>query len=322
MHLPGFSTRAAAIGGQRWHHRPIAVRRSRRSAAPVALGGELLEPRSMLSATAGVDRPALEPSVQPAATVSPWGPHPAYVVTHVSNGTITKTDPVSGQPVDLMATPTTAHPSALLAHLGNRLVQPNEPLQWSPADATQPVQVTGLAVHGPADGVSSVLQPKVVSLPPPPANVEGSSWPAPLFRYGVTLDGGPPMSVQQVTGMDADPQATGSPASSSPPSHTIKMPGIAAYGSIAMGRVIAETTPELWQWLEEIAMNTAPKTTITVSLLNQAGSSVVTWTLQNAWPTKVLGTALEDGGNQVKIDEILIAYETLIVTEHGSPVGG
>ena len=97
------------------------------------------------------------------------------------------------------------------------------------------------------------------------------------------------------------------------------MPGIAAYGTITLERALAETGPELWQWLDAIATNTAPKTTMTVSLLNQAGGPVVTWTLHNAWPTKVLGTTLEDGGNQVKIVEILMAYETLVVTDNGSP---
>jgi hypothetical protein len=43
--------------------------------------------------------------------------------------------------------------------------------------------------------------------------------------------------------------------------------------------------------------------------------------LQNAWPTKVTGTSLVNDGNQVRIDAILFAYETLLVTSPSTPGG-
>lgn len=295
-----------------------------------ALSTEVLEPRSMLSASAssvstGIDRPVLAPSGNQAAAESPWGPHLAYVVTHVSNGTIAKLDPVSGQAVNLTATPTTRRPSTLLSHLGSQLVQPNEPLQWSPADATQAAEVKGLAVHQQVSGGTAVAEPKAVTLSPPsppPALIEGASWPAPLFHFGVAIDGGPLMSVEQVSGTDPNDQVINYRASNSPLYHTIKMPGIAAYGTITLERVVIQNETELWQWLDEIALKTVPKTTMTVSLLNEAGSPAVTWTLHNAWPTKVLGNSLTDNGNQVKIEQILIAYETLVITDNGNQAAG
>ena len=39
----------------------------------------------------------------------------------------------------------------------------------------------------------------------------------------------------------------------------------------------------------------------------------MTWTLTNAWPTKVTGTDLKSDGSEVAIESLEIAYETLTV---------
>jgi phage tail-like protein len=37
----------------------------------------------------------------------------------------------------------------------------------------------------------------------------------------------------------------------------------------------------------------------------------MTWTLNNAWPTKVTGTDLKSNGNEVAVESIDIAFETM-----------
>jgi phage tail-like protein len=38
------------------------------------------------------------------------------------------------------------------------------------------------------------------------------------------------------------------------------------------------------------------------------------WTLNNAWPTKVTGTDLKSEGNEVAVESVEIAYETLVIS--------
>jgi phage tail-like protein len=38
------------------------------------------------------------------------------------------------------------------------------------------------------------------------------------------------------------------------------------------------------------------------------------WTLNNAWPTKITGTNLKSEGNEVAVESIELAFETLTVS--------
>jgi phage tail-like protein len=60
-------------------------------------------------------------------------------------------------------------------------------------------------------------------------------------------------------------------------------------------------------------MNTIERWAVIIKLLDQNGDAVVTWTLNNAWPTKISATDLKSDGNEVAIDSIEIAHEGLTI---------
>jgi len=48
--------------------------------------------------------------------------------------------------------------------------------------------------------------------------------------------------------------------------------------------------------------------------LNENHKPTMTWTLKNAWPTKITSTDLKSVSNETAIDTIEIAYETLVIS--------
>jgi phage tail-like protein len=60
-------------------------------------------------------------------------------------------------------------------------------------------------------------------------------------------------------------------------------------------------------------MNTIKRKAVTISLLDEAGSPTMVWTLANAWPTKISGTDLKADGNEVAVETIVIAHEGLTI---------
>jgi phage tail-like protein len=91
------------------------------------------------------------------------------------------------------------------------------------------------------------------------------------------------------------------------------MPGLGKVGNVTLKKGIFVNDKTLWNWFDSIQMNTIARVTMVVSLLDESGSSKMTWTLNNAWPTKITGTDLKSEGNEVAIESIDIGYETLTI---------
>ena len=143
---------------------------------------------------------------------------------------------------------------------------------------------------------------------------QGTPWPMPKFR--VSVDWGTvqtDIAFQEVSGLEAETQVIEYRDSNSKIFSTVKMPGIAKFGNVTMKRGIFANDNLFWTWYNQIKMNTIQRQTVVIKLLDQNGGTVVTWTLNNAWPTKISGTDLKSDGNEVAIDTIEIVHEGLTI---------
>ena len=83
---------------------------------------------------------------------------------------------------------------------------------------------------------------------------------------------------------------------------------------MTMKKGIFKSDNKFGDWLSEIKMNTIKRMPITISLLDEAGAPTMTWTLTNAWPTKITGPDLKSDGNEVAIETIEIFHEGITIT--------
>ena len=139
-------------------------------------------------------------------------------------------------------------------------------------------------------------------------------WPLPKFFFSVDLGDGKSASFQEVTGLDAETQTIAYRHGDSKQFSTIKMPGIAKIGNVTLKKGIFIKDSLFWNWYSELKMNTISRKTVTIKLLDEAGNPTMTWTLANAWPTKISGTDLKSDGNEVAIESIEIAHEGLTIS--------
>ena len=68
---------------------------------------------------------------------------------------------------------------------------------------------------------------------------------------------------------------------------------------------------KFWDWYNEIKMNTIKRQKVVIRLLDQNGIPTITWTLNNAWPTKISSTDLKSNGNEVAVERIELVHEGL-----------
>lgn len=143
--------------------------------------------------------------------------------------------------------------------------------------------------------------------------VQDKVWPLPKFYFTVTLGDDTSVSFQEVDGLDSETQVIEYRHGNSPVFFPIKMPGLGRVGNVTLRKGIFVNDSKFWTWYSEIKMNTIARRTVVISLLDETATPKMTWTLNNAWPTKVTGTDLKSEGNEVAVETMELAYETLVV---------
>ena len=72
-----------------------------------------------------------------------------------------------------------------------------------------------------------------------------------------------------------------------------------------------------WKWYDAIEMNLIKRETVVIELLDEKGGTTMSWTLSNAWPTKITGTDMKSDANEVAVESIELAHEGLTIANGG-----
>ena len=139
-------------------------------------------------------------------------------------------------------------------------------------------------------------------------------WPLPKFYFSVQLGDDKDVTFQDVTGLQTETKVIEYRHGNSPLFSTIKMPGLSSVGNVTMKKGIFAKDTKFFDWyLETKKRESFKRRVVVVNLLDEGGNPKMTWTLNNAWPTKVTGTDLKSDGNDVAVESVEIAVETLEV---------
>jgi phage tail-like protein len=136
-------------------------------------------------------------------------------------------------------------------------------------------------------------------------------WPLPAFHFKVTFGEGFAASFEEVSGLESETQVIEYRHGSSPNFSAIKMPGIAKVGNVTLKKGVFSGRDSFWDWHRSIGQNTIQRQSVVIELLDEKGATTMKWTLTNAWPTKITGTDLKSEGNEVAVDTIELAFESL-----------
>lgn len=137
-------------------------------------------------------------------------------------------------------------------------------------------------------------------------------WPLPKFYFSVSIDG-KEYPFQEVSGLDTETQVIEYRNSNSNSFSTIKMPGITKVGNVTLKKGIFVKDNNFWNLFSQIKMNTIKRVTVIIKLLDETGKPTMTWTLQNAWPTKIQVSDMQSDSNEIAIETIELAHEGLII---------
>lgn len=145
-------------------------------------------------------------------------------------------------------------------------------------------------------------------------STQDNVWPLPKFYFKVSLGSQDnTVSFQEISGLETETQPIEYRHGDSKIFSTIKMPGIAKTGNVTLKKGVFVKDNNFWKWYDAIKMNTIKRETVTIQLLDEKGAPTMTWTLSNAWPTKISSPDLKSDANEVAVETMELAHEGIVI---------
>lgn len=91
-----------------------------------------------------------------------------------------------------------------------------------------------------------------------------------------------------------------------------KLPGLKKFTNINFKRGFTDSR-ELWEWRTKVMDGRTERQSGSIVLLNEARDPALRWNFREGWPTKWSGPTLNAKNNEVAIEELEIAVESLVL---------
>jgi phage tail-like protein len=100
----------------------------------------------------------------------------------------------------------------------------------------------------------------------------------------------------------------------SPIFYPLKMPGLGRVGNVTMRKGVFVGDGASSGWSKESSQSDTDPQTIAIHVIDSTGSPIMVWTLINARPLEVNPTEVQSEGNEIAIESVEIAYETMVIS--------
>lgn len=95
------------------------------------------------------------------------------------------------------------------------------------------------------------------------------------------------------------------------------MPGQRQKVSITMSKGVFPGKNELYEWINTISLNRVVKKDLMISLTDESGSTfLVTWNVQNAFPTGLTAPSFDATSNDIAVQEITLEADIVTMQTH------
>lgn len=135
------------------------------------------------------------------------------------------------------------------------------------------------------------------------------TWPVPEFYFSVEISNVGKITCKEVSGLDAEFDVIEYRSGNTPGFTKIKMPGLHKSGDVTLRKAMFKDNKTLWNWISQVKMNVIQRESVTVTLLGEGRSPMLSWKLTNAWPKKYTVEGFEADGNGAFIETIVLAHE-------------
>ena len=136
--------------------------------------------------------------------------------------------------------------------------------------------------------------------------------PRPTNHFRLTVGGKEAAGqFREVTGLDAENEIIEQKQTNDQGlNEIVKIPGAMKWSNIELKRGV-DIDKGLWEWRYQVetAGPDAARTDCTLELCDYDGSPIATYTIQQAWPSKYTGAAMNAGANEIAVEAVTLCHE-------------
>jgi phage tail-like protein len=130
------------------------------------------------------------------------------------------------------------------------------------------------------------------------------------FNFRVEIDGIGESQFSEVSVPEAEITVVEYREGADKTSATRKLPGRVRYGNIVLKRGVSGDLA-LWEWFRATAAGDFQPRNVSIVLLDAERQPVMRWNARDAWPTKYDASDLNAKGNEVVIELLELAVESI-----------
>ncbi|NVB43281.1 phage tail protein [Pseudenhygromyxa sp. WMMC2535] len=148
-----------------------------------------------------------------------------------------------------------------------------------------------------------------------------SEYPLPVYNYRVEIDG-ETIAFSEISGLSVAYETTTfkeSPtASNAAGPRILLMPSQIQQPTISLKKGLVRKTSiaVLYDWIKTTATNVIAKKDIVVRLCDENGDPVVSWTIHNAFPTKLDAPSFDANSNDAALESMELRADKVTIAEN------
>ena len=131
------------------------------------------------------------------------------------------------------------------------------------------------------------------------------------FNFVIEIDGVSTAGFSEVSGLTSDTNIIEYRNGSHPVGRVTKLPGLMKDGQVTLKRGYTQKGTELWAWRKKVIDGKTERTTISITLLDEARQPAMRWKLIECWPSKLEAPGLNGKTSEVAIETLEVAHEGL-----------
>ncbi|WP_010177199.1 phage tail protein [Aquimarina agarilytica] len=147
-------------------------------------------------------------------------------------------------------------------------------------------------------------------------------YPLPKFHFKVEWGDKFRIGFTEVSGLDFETEVIEYREGDSVKYNKTKQPGLTKYSNVTLKRGTFQGDFDFYkEWQKTYYFQEGNKTgskyrrAVSISLLDENHKTIITWQLENAWPSKVQSTDLKADANEVAIETMELVHEGLTILE-------